>query len=232
MDAEACVPTEGQTLKLPVPLLRPADPFPDPSQANRDGLVAITTDLTVERLREAYPKGIFPWTENPVTWWSPDPRGVLPLDRLHVPRRLERTLRSGKFRFTVNQAFGEVIRSCAEPAPGREQSWIGPAFIRAYTELHERGDAVSYEAWQGAQLAGGLYGVRIGSFFAGESMFTRIRDASSTALVFAARTLMEEGCQLFDLQMVTPHTARFGAVEISRREYLRILREAVREGKT
>ncbi|NDA10212.1 MAG: leucyl/phenylalanyl-tRNA--protein transferase [Verrucomicrobia bacterium] len=219
-------------MKLPVPLLRPSDPFPDPSAANRDGLVAITTDLTAERLLEAYPKGIFPWTENPVTWWSPDPRGVLPLDQLHVPRRLERTIRSGKFRCTINQAFREVIRGCAEPAPGREQSWIGPTFIQAYTELHNRGQAVSYEAWQGDQLAGGLYGVRIGKFFAGESMFTRTRDASSAALVFAARALREEECRLFDLQMVTPHTARFGAVEISRLEYLRLLREAVRERDT
>ena len=192
-------------------------------------MVAITMDLTAERLLEAYPKGIFPWTENPVTWWSPDPRGVLPLDHLHIPHRLERTIRSGKFRFTINQAFREVIRGCAEPAPGREQSWIGPNFIKAYTELHQRGFAVSYEVWQEDQLAGGLYGVKIGKFFAGESMFTRVRDASSVALVFAARTLQEEGCRLFDLQMVTAHTARFGAEEISRAEYLRILREAVRE---
>ena len=216
-------------MKLPAPLLRPSDPFPDPLVANRDGLVAITADLTVERLLEAYPKGIFPWTENPVTWWSPDPRGILPLDRLHVPRRLEQTIRGGKFRFTMNQAFEEVIRGCAGPGPGREQSWIGPAFIRAYTELHQLGYAVSYEAWQGERLAGGLYGVKIGRFFAGESMFIRVRDASSAALVYAARTLQEEGCQLFDLQMVTPHTARFGAEEISRLEYLRFVREAVRE---
>ena len=214
-------------MKLPAPLLRPSDPFPDPSPANRDGLVAITADLTAARLLEAYPRGIFPWTENPVTWWSPDPRGILPLDRLHVPRRLERTIRSGKFRFTVNQAFAEVIQGCAESAPGREQSWIGPAFIRAYTELHRQGYAISYEAWQDDQLAGGLYGVKIGRLFAGESMFTRVRDASSAALVFAARRLKEEGCQLFDLQMVTPHTARFGAVKISRHEYLGLLKSAV-----
>ena len=220
---------DQELLKLPAPLLRPTDPFPDPSRAKRDGLVAITADLTMERLLEAYPKGIFPWTENPVTWWSPDPRGILPLDRLHVPRRLERTIRSEKFRFTINQAFEGVIRGCAEPALGREQSWIGPAFIEAYTELHRRGHAWSYEAWQGDRLAGGLYGVRIGRFFAGESMFTRARDASSVALVFAARTLQTEGCRLFDLQMVTPHTARFGAAEVSRVDYLRLLQEAVRE---
>ena len=215
-------------MKLPVPFLRPGDPFPDPATANRDGLVAITMDLTADRLLEAYPKGIFPWTENPVTWWSPDPRGILPLEQLHVPSRLDQTMRSRNFRFTVNQAFAEVIRSCAEPAPGREQSWIGRAFLRAYPELHKRGYASSYEAWQEGQLVGGLYGVRIGNFFSGESMFHRVRDASSAALVFAARTLKEEGCRLFDLQMVTSHTARFGAVEISRVEYLGLLNLAIR----
>jgi len=185
-------------------------------------------DLTVARLLEAYPKGIFPWTERPVTWWSPDPRGILPLDRLHVPRRLERTIKCGKFLFTVNQAFEEVVRGCAEPGPGREQSWVGPAFIKAYTELHKKGYASSFEAWQGGRLVGGLYGVRIGKFFAGESMFNRVRDASSAALVFATRMLVEQGCLLFDLQMVTPHTARFGAVEIQRAEYLRRLKSALR----
>lgn len=195
--------------------------------ATRDGLVAITMDLTAERLLEAYPKGIFPWTENPVTWWSPNPRGILPLDQLHVPRRLERTMRSDKFRFTATQAFQEVIQGCAEPAPGREQSWIGSAFLKAYTELNQRGFAASYEVWQDDKLVGGLYGVKLGKFFAGESMFHRVRDASSAALVFAARTLREEGCRLFDLQMVTPHTARFGAVEISRDQYFRLLKSAL-----
>ena len=215
-------------MKLPVPLLRSSDPFPDPTTANRDGLVAITMDLTTERLLEAYPKGIFPWTENPVTWWSPDPRGILPLNQLHVPRRLGRTIQSGMFRFTANQAFEEVIRCCAEPAPGREQSWIGPAFIKAYTGLHQRGHATSFEAWQDDRLVGGLYGVRIGNFFAGESMFHRARDASSAVLVFAVRTLREQGCRLFDLQMVTSHTARFGVVEISRSKYLQLLKSAIR----
>jgi len=128
----------------------------------------------------------------------------------------------------MNQAFEEVIRGCAEPRPGREQSWIGPAFIQAYTELHERGFATSFEAWQGDLLVGGMYGVKIGKFFAGESMFHRVRDASSAALVFAAMALREQGCQLFDLQMVTPHTAKFGAVEIQRAEYLRRLKSALR----
>ena len=215
-------------MKLPAPLLSPADPFPDPAKANRDGLVAITRELTTHRLLEAYPMGIFPWTENPVTWWSPDPRGILPLDQLHIPTRLQRTIRSGKFTFTINQAFDEVIRGCAQPAKGREESWIGPSFLRAYGKLHRMGSAVSYEVWQDSQLAGGLYGVKIGRFFAGESMFHRVRDASSVALVLAAQSQLAEGCQLFDLQMVTPHTARFGAVEVRREKYLKLLALAIR----
>ena len=189
--------------------------------------MAISRELTPQRLLEAYPKGIFPWTENPVTWWSPDPRGVLPLDQLHVPTRLERTIRSQKFTFTINQAFDEVIRGCAQPAKGREESWIGPAFIQAYSQLHLMGYAVSFEVWHDNQLAGGLYGVKIGNFFSGESMFHRARDASSVALVLAARSLQAEGCQLFDLQMVTPHTKRFGAVEVRRDEYLKLLNHAL-----
>jgi leucyl/phenylalanyl-tRNA--protein transferase len=214
-------------LKLPAPLLSPGDPFPDPAKSTRDGLVAITRELTPQRLLEAYPKGIFPWTENPVTWWSPDPRGILPLDLLHVPTRLERTIRTKIFTFTINQAFDEVIRGCALPAKGREESWIGPAFIQAYGELHGRGHAASFEVWQDGKLAGGLYGVKIGNFFAGESMFHLVRDASSVALVLAARTLKAKGCRLFDLQMLTPHTARFGAVEIRRNEYLKLLEQAL-----
>ena len=214
-------------MKLPAPLLSPTDPFPDPAKANRDGLVAITRDLTSHRLLEAYPKGIFPWTENPVTWWSPDPRGILPLNQLHVPARLERTIRTKSFTFTINQAFDEVIRGCAQPAKGREESWIGPAFIQAYGELHRTGHAVSFEVWRDEKLAGGLCGIKIGNFFAGESMFHTVRDASSVALVLAARTLQAQGCRLFDLQMVTPHTARFGATEVRRNEYLKLLKTAL-----
>ena len=187
----------------------------------------MTRTLSPKQLLEAYRKGIFPWTENPVTWWSPDPRGVLPLGQFHVPKRLERAMRGGKFTFTINQSFDEVVRGCAQPAPGREESWIGPGFTKAYGDLHHMGYAVSYESWKDGELAGGLYGVKIGKFFAGESMFHQVRDGSSAALVFAAKTLQAEGCILFDLQMVTPHTKRFGAVEVKRSEYLKMLRVAV-----
>jgi leucyl/phenylalanyl-tRNA--protein transferase len=209
------------------PILSSGEPFPDPVSAASDGLVAITPDLTTQRLLDAYRRGIFPWTESPVTWWSPDPRGILPLDNFHIPRRLGRTIRGGKFRFTINQAFEGVILACAEPAPKRPQSWIGPALIKAYTELHRQGHAVSFETWQDHQLVGGLYGVRLARFFAGESMFYRVRDASSAALVFAAQTLRQKGCELFDLQMVTTHTQKFGAVQIPRKEYLKRLSHAM-----
>jgi len=187
----------------------------------------MTRNLLPDQLLEAYRKGIFPWTEKPVTWWSPDPRGVLPLGQLHIPRRLERTMRGGRFTFTINQSFDEVVQGCAKPAPGREESWIGPGFAKAYGELHRMGYAVSYEAWKDGKLAGGLYGVKIGNFFAGESMFHQIRDGSSAVLVFAAKTLQAEGCILFDLQMVTPHTKKFGAIEVKRVEYIKMLRVAV-----
>ncbi len=219
-------------MKFLAPLLADSENFPDPTRASRDGLVAITRLLTPARLLEAYAQGIFPWTEDPVTWWSPDPRGILPLEHLHVPARLERTLRTSKFTFTTNRAFAAVIRGCAEPAPGREDSWIGPAFIRAYGHLHEKGHAHSFEVWQDNQLVGGLYGVKIGHFFAGESMFHRQRDASSVALVMAVRQLRAEGCRLFDLQMVTPHTARFGAIEVPRDQYLQLLADATFEIET
>lgn len=214
-------------MKASFPILPPGEPFPDPESASSDGLVAITSGLTTQRLLEAYRRGIFPWTEHPVTWWSPDPRGILPLDKFHVPRRLDRTIRAGKFRFTVNQAFESVVLSCAEATPKRKESWIGPAMIQAYTGLYRQGYAISFETWQGNQLVGGLYGVRMAGFFAGESMFYRVRDASSAALVFAARTLGHQGCELFDLQMVTDHTQRFGAIQIPRKEYLNRLARAL-----
>ncbi|MCX6934750.1 MAG: leucyl/phenylalanyl-tRNA--protein transferase [Verrucomicrobia bacterium] len=214
-------------MKLPALILGPNDPFPDPLKANRDGLVAITRELSTDRLLDAYRNGIFPWTENPVTWWSPDPRGILPLAQLHVPARLGRTIRSGKFTFTINQAFDEVMQGCARSAKGREESWIGPSFLNAYGDLHRMGYAVSFEAWKDCELAGGLYGVKIGKFFAGESMFYNMRDGSSAVLVFAAKTLKAEGFNLFDLQMVTPHTKRFGAVEVKRSEYLKMLCVAI-----
>ena len=205
----------------------PQRPFHDPERADADGLVGVGGDLSPTRLLEAYCRGIFPWFDEttPVLWWSPDPRAVFELDGFHVPRRLARTVRSGRFTVTVNAAFGEVIRGCAD-RPG-QGVWITPQMIEAYTTLHGLGWAHSVEAWRDGELAGGVYGVAVGGLFAGESMFTRIRDGSKVALVHLVQRLRERGFRLFDVQFLNDHTARLGAVEIPRREYLARLRAAL-----
>jgi leucyl/phenylalanyl-tRNA--protein transferase len=196
--------------------------FADPS-----GLVAVGGDLHPERLLQAYRCGIFPWYDEnePICWWSPDPRAIFELDGLHIARRLRRTLRSGRFAHTVDRDFAGVIRGCAE---GRtDGTWITPEMIRAYEDLHARGYAHSVEVWQDGELAGGVYGVAMGGFFAGESMFTRRRDASKVALVHLTERLRQRRFQLFDIQFRTEHTARLGAIEIPRSEYLARLRSAL-----
>jgi leucyl/phenylalanyl-tRNA--protein transferase len=201
--------------------------FPDPESADAEGLVAVGGDLSVPRLRAAYRQGIFPWTVNPITWWSPDPRAIFELDRFHVPRSLARFLRKNPFEITLDHAFPQVMQGCAEPAPGRRETWITPEFIGAYTRLHRQGHAHSLECWHAGQLVGGIYGVSIGGFFAGESMFHRVANASKVALHHLVRHLRERGFALFDIQQVTPVTRQLGAVEVPRSEYLRRLEAAV-----
>ncbi len=214
---------------IPARLLR-ARPlrFPDPRLADADGLVAMGGDLSVPRLLLAYRSGIFPWTANPTTWWSPDPRAILDLDQFHVPRSLAKVIRRNIFQLTTDRAFRQVMEVCAAPAPGRRSTWIAPEFIEAYTRLHTKGHAHSVECWQDGQLVGGIYGVSLGGFFAGESMFHRVSDASKVALHHLVQHLRARGFQLFDIQMVTPATQRLGAVEIPRTEYLERLATAVR----
>jgi leucyl/phenylalanyl-tRNA---protein transferase len=204
------------------------DPFHDPEFADAEGLVGIGGDLRPGRLIRAYRRGIFPFFDEttPILWWSPDPRAVFELDGLHVSRRLARTIRSGKFQVTVDRDFDGVIRGCADRS--RESVWITPAMIDAYTELHRVGCAHSVEVWHAGQLAGGLYGVAIQGLFAGESMFTRVRDASKVALAFVTDRLNERGFRLFDVQYLNDHTRSLGAIEITREEYLRRLRAALR----
>jgi leucyl/phenylalanyl-tRNA--protein transferase len=191
------------------------------------GCVAIGGDLRVERLLYAYRHGIFPWFDegDPVLWWSPDPRAIFELDGLHIARRLERTIRSGRFTVTINRDFGGVIRGCADRDEG---TWITPDVIAAYEEMHRLGHAHSVEVWRGSELAGGLYGVAEAGLFAGESMFTRIRDASKVALALLVARLRERGFQLFDIQFRTDHTTGLGAIEIPRAEYLKRLEAALR----
>jgi leucyl/phenylalanyl-tRNA---protein transferase len=201
--------------------------FPSPRLADAEGLVAVGGDLTVPRLLLAYRSGIFPWTVDPITWWSPEPRAIFELDGFHVSRSLARVIRKAVFRPTVDRAFWRVMQGCAAPAPGRRSTWISPEFIEAYTQLHQQGHAHSVECWQGRQLVGGVYGVAAGGFFAGESMFHRVSDASKVALFHLIGHLRQKGFELFDIQMLTPITAQLGGVTIPRAEYLRRLAKAV-----
>lgn len=202
--------------------------FPDANSSTADGLVALGGDLSPERLLLAYRNGIFPWSVSPVSWWSPDPRGVMPLDEFHVPASLAKFLRHCPYEVTVNQAFRSVMENCAAPTPKRGGVWISPEFIEAYTRLHELGHAHSVECWQDGQLVGGIYGVAVGGLFAGESMFHHADNASKVVLVKLVERLRERGFGLFDIQMVTPATRPFGATEISRAEYLVRLFKVVR----
>src|SRR5437660_7763503 len=164
-----------------------------PEWAHEQGLVAVGGDLRPERLLQAYRRGVFPWfdEDGPILWWSPDPRAVFELDGLHISRRLQRTLRSGKFSVTFDQDFASVIRGCADrPDDG---TWITAEMVAAYEKLHLLGYAHSVETWQEGKLAGGVYGVAINGLFAGESMFTRARDASKVALVHLTQRLRERG---------------------------------------
>jgi len=201
--------------------------FPDPCEADAQGLVAIRGDLSVARLRLAYRSGIFPWTVNPISWWSPDPRGIFELDRFHVAHTLAKVIRKQPFEITHDRGFRRVMEACAEPSPGRTGVWITPEFITAYTRLHEAGDAHSVECWRGRELVGGIYGVSLGGLFAGESMFHRAPNASKIALHHLVEHLRARDFALFDIQMVTPATRQLGAVEISRVEYLKRLKTAV-----
>jgi leucyl/phenylalanyl-tRNA--protein transferase len=178
----------------------------------------------------AYRQGIFPMAEpgdGTIHWYAPDPRAVLDLERFHVSRRLARTVRGGRFTVAVNRDFEAVMRACAAPGPGREQTWINDAFVRVYAELHALGHAHSVETYLDGRLAGGLYGVSLGAAFMGESMFSRERDASKVALVHLVERLKARGFVLLDTQFMTEHLARFGARPISRRAYLARLREAM-----
>ena len=214
--------------RLLVPGLRPGDSLPDPRRATSEGLVAIGGDLSLPRLIEAYRKGIFPWSVNPVSWWSPDPRCIIPIENFHIPRRLARKIRQHTFRVTFDTAFDAVMVACAKPGPGRGATWIEGEMFAAYSELHRCGHAHSVECWMGKKLVGGVYGVALGGFFAGESMFHRETDASKVALTALMERLQHQGFQLFDTQAGTPHTRRLGAIDIPREDYLQRLTSALK----
>jgi leucyl/phenylalanyl-tRNA--protein transferase len=202
--------------------------FPHPSAADGDGFLAVGGDLKPGTLLLAYGNGIFPWTTHPITWWSPDPRAIIEIDGLHVSRSLARLIRRKEHTMSFDRAFRAVMEGCAAPRPRRAVTWISPQFISAYCRLAELGHAHSVECWRGDSLVGGLYGVSIGGFFAGESMFSAEPNASKLAMAALFERLSARGFLLFDCQLMTPHLAAMGAVEIPRVEYLRRLADAVK----
>jgi leucyl/phenylalanyl-tRNA--protein transferase len=180
-------------------------------------------EITPELLLRAYAAGIFPMAESAgsdeLHWYDPTMRGILPLDRFHVPRSLRKTVRRSPFEVRTDTAFRAVVEACGAPAPERESTWINGRIVDLYTELFRRGFAHSVECWREGRLVGGLYGVSLGGAFFGESMFSRETDASKVALVHLVARLVAGGYELLDTQFVTGHLGRFGAVEIPRREY-------------
>ncbi len=251
------VPVDIEVQPLP-PDIRRSSPryFPSPTATTRDGLLCVGGRLAPDWLLDAYRHGIFPWPmwdDEPIAWWSPDPRAILELDALHVSRRLRRTLRSDRFQATCDRDFYGVICGCATAAGRENNTWLTPSMIAAYCRMHALGHAHSVEIWsnlpfppgegrgegelaesphpnpegEGAKLVGGAYGIAIGGLFAAESMFYRERDASKVALVHLAAHLRQRGYTLLDIQQWTPHTGRMGAVEIPRIEYLRRLARAI-----
>lgn len=206
-----------------IPLLGPADPFPPVERAldEPNGLLAAGGGLTVARLVDAYAHGIFPWYAegDPVLWWSPDPRTVLPTSELHVSRSLARRLRRGGYEVTADRAFADVVDACAAPRRGERGTWLVPAMRRAYLALHRAGLAHSVEVWMEGELAGGIYGVALGRMVFGESMFSRRTDGSKIALAHLAAHLRAHGAPLIDCQFATAHLGSLGARPMPRREF-------------
>ena len=203
------------------------DPFPPPASAlkNPNGLLCAGGDLSPGRLLTAYRQGIVPWYsgDEPILWWSPDPRMTLFCEELRVSRSLAKNLRNKGFEVTIDTAFAEVIKACSEPRGGESGTWLGGEMRSAYLALHRAGHAHSFETWRDGKLVGGLYGVAIGRMYYGESMFSRAADASKVALVALVAELRARGFPMIDCQQRTPLLASLGAREIPRRQFLRRL---------
>lgn len=213
----------------PVVLVGEDDLFPDPRRYDAEGLVAIGGSLTPKRLEAAYRGGIFPWYGEGYMplWWSPDPRGLVSAESVHVSRSLQRTIERGGFALTWNRCFRDVMTACGESRD--DGTWIIPEMLDAYEALHRIGNAHSLEVWQGASLVGGIYGVQFGKLFCAESMFHRATDMSKVALVAMVRSLFAAGIRVFEVQFVTKHLASMGAFEVPRAEYLKLARAASAE---
>ena len=211
-------------------LLKDPIEFPPIELADEDGLLAIGGDLSTERLLLAYREGIFPWYNEgePICWWSPDPRFVLFPEEIEVSKSMQRVINNNAFQFTINTRFAEVIASCKSISrKGQDGTWISPAVQEAFTRLHKEGHAHSAEAWQDGKLVGGLYGIRMGNIFFGESMFSKTTNASKFALIEYTRLLQQQGVQLIDCQVYTTHLESLGARMIPRTAFTRILSENI-----
>ena len=203
--------------------------FPPPEHAEPDGLLAVGGDLQVERLLLAYRMGIFPWydEDTPILWWSPDPRLVLYPEKLHISRSKGQTLKQGVFTITYDRCFRAVMTACRAARREEGGTWITQAMVDAYCRLHDQGSAHSVEAWHKGELAGGLYGVALGACFFGESMFTRVSNASKAALIMLTQALQGRGFLLIDCQVDSPHLQSLGAELVPRRTFLNILTSAL-----
>ena len=200
--------------------------FPPVEEASSEGFLAIGGDLSPERLLLAYKNGIFPWfsDDEPIVWWSPDPRMVLFPEDLKVSKSMKQVLRKNAFEVTYNKAFEQVIDACAKIyRPGQEDTWITEDMKGAYIKLHELGCAISVEVWQNEQLVGGVYGIDLGHIFCGESMFSKVSNASKYGFIHLVERLKENGCELIDCQMYTNHLASLGAIEVPREVFLSYL---------
>ena len=208
---------------------REPDDFPDVEQAltEPDGLLAVGGDLSVERLVAAYRRGIFPWysDEQPILWWSPNPRAVLFLEQLKISRSLRKSIRNKGFEVRFDTAFEAVIAACAAPRSENTGTWITDEMREAYIRLYRQGIAHSIECWQGDKLVGGLYGLAIGKIFFGESMFSHVTDASKVAFVFLVRYLQSRSFKLLDCQVTSPHLTTLGATTIPRSQFVHYLNE-------
>ena len=203
--------------------------FPPVHLSEPDGLLAIGGDLSPERLLLAYPKGIFPWYEGDhILWWSPDPRFVLFPDELKVSKSMQQLLKKNAFNFTINRSFKEVINSCKTVSRrNQESTWITDEMKNAYINLHHMGYAHSAEVWLNDELVGGLYGIRLGKIFFGESMFSKVSNASKYAFIIYVYTLLLEGVKLIDCQVYTEHLESLGARMIEREKFVQLLKENV-----
>ncbi len=211
-----------------IAILGEDDDFPDANFARPDMPAAIGQLLNAELMVAAYKRGIFAWSDSPVTWWSPDPRAIIELDGLHISKSLARKIRKNPFKVTVDYAFGDVLCGCAAPRKEESGTWLTDKFFYSFCDLFYQGYAHSVECWQNGVLVGGVFGIAIDGFFSAESMFHKATDASKIALYYLVELLKQAGFKLLDIQVITPHTQSLGAVLISRASYLRLLKKALK----